>query len=149
MKSVHAVCPGGHAGAAAKNFDKIGRRAEAGAPCDLRNIVLRGQQVVFRDLNTVKYQILMQTAAGFLADQIAQVIGMVIEMGGDALVGQGRFREVVVYVRKHIVTDLGATKGGILMDQFQKTQFQHCRGAFPEIGVPVEKMVSALGKHPG
>ena len=120
MDPMQTVCPGGHTGAAAEDLDKIGGSTESGAPCDLRDIVLCGQQVVFRDLYAVEDQVLMKTAAGFLPDQIAQMVGMIVKMVSNAFVGQGRLRKMVVYVSKDILADLGASQGGILTDQFQQ-----------------------------
>lgn len=123
MDPMQTVGTGGHTGAAAEDLDKIGRSTKTGAPCDLGNIVLCGQKVVFRNLYTIKDQILMQTAAGFLPDQIAQMVRMIVKMVSNAFVGQGWLGKMVVYVRKDILADLGASQGGILMDQFQQAQF--------------------------
>lgn len=121
MDPMQTVGTGGHTGAATENLNKIGRSTKTGAPCDFGNVVLRGQQIVFGDLNPVKDQILMQTAAGFLPDQIAEVVRMIVKMGGDALVCQCCFRKMIMYVGKHILADLGTAKGDILVDHFQKT----------------------------
>ena len=53
----------------AEQLNEIGRGRKPAAPCHLPDIRPRGYQIVFRDLQPVIEQILMQRLAGLLPDE--------------------------------------------------------------------------------
>ena len=73
-----------------KCFDKISGGIESAFPGDGSDIGIGGDQLVFGNADAVTQKVLMQRFAGLLLHQIADIVGVVMELSGDHFIGERR-----------------------------------------------------------
>ena len=119
---IFSIASGGDAKMAFEYFYKICRRQKACFPRNGINGIICGRQQSFCHLQSVSKQVLVQCLSGILLDQLAQIIGVIIEGLCNCLVGQGGVIKVLVDIVQNRRDPLDTAASAIVTNQADQTK---------------------------